>query len=64
MPNGIVFNVRILQQGAWDIDKQKFDRIDLTPFLNFCIDDYTNFYIKRHKNYKLSWAYGLVLIKL
>lgn len=58
-PNGIQLNVQILQHGAWEIDKNKFDKLDLPLFLNSIKDDFCNFYYGRHKNHKLSWAFGL-----
>ena len=63
-PNGVVFSVQVLQNGAWEIEKTKFDKIEIPKFLEKCFEEFNNFYIGRHKNHKLSWAYGLVFIFL
>jgi hypothetical protein len=59
-PNGVVFSVQVLQNGAWEIEKNKFDKIEIPTFLLKCLEEFNNFYIGRHKNHKLTWAYGLV----
>jgi hypothetical protein len=56
--------VQVLQQGAWEIDKTKFDRIILKPFLQKCMDDFNTFYIQNHKTHKLTWAYGLGTLEI
>jgi hypothetical protein len=58
-PNGIPFNVQVLQHGAWELDKNRFDKFDIPPFLSKCVEDFNSFYINRHKTHKLSWALGL-----
>jgi len=63
-PQGIPFSVQVLQHGAWEIEKSKFDRIEVPPFLNRCMDDFNNFYINRHKTHKLIWASGLGNIEI
>ena len=63
-PEGIPFNVQVLQHGAWEIEKSKFDRILIPSFLNNCMDDFNSFYINRHKTHKLIWASGLGNIEI
>jgi hypothetical protein len=58
-PNGIPFNVQVLQHGAWEIDKTKFEKFDIPVFLTKCMEDFNQFYINRHKTHKLTWAQGL-----
>lgn len=58
-PNNIAFNVQVLQNGAWEIDKIKFDKFNVPVFLNKCIEDFNQFYINRHKAHRLTWALGL-----
>jgi len=58
-PNGVLMNVQVLQNGAWDIDKAKFDKIEIPKYLEKCLEEFNNFYIGKFKNHKLSWAYGL-----
>ena len=59
-PNGVYFTVQVFQNGAWEIEKTKFDKIEIPRFLDKCLEDFNSFYIGRHKNHKLTWAYGLV----
>ena len=54
--------MQVLQQGAWDVDKIKFDKILLPRQLLNCLTDFSNFYVARHKTHKLIWVYGLVTI--
>lgn len=54
----------MLQYGAWEIDKLKFDKFITPNFLNKCIDDFNGFYIGHHKTHKLTWAYGLGNIEI
>lgn len=63
-PESIPFAVQVLQHGAWEIDKSKFDRIPVPPFLNRCMEDFNNFYINRHKTHKLIWTGGLGNIEI
>jgi len=58
-PNGVAFSVQVLQNGAWEIEKTKFEKMEIPKFLEKCLEDFNTFYIGRHKNHKLSWAYGL-----
>src|SRR5258706_555528 len=58
--NGVTLSVQVLQNGAWDIDKTKFEKVEIPKFLFRCLVDFNNFYTFRHSNRKLSWAYGLV----
>jgi len=58
-PFGIELNCQVLQNGAWDIDKNKFEKMNLPPLLEKCLKEFNDFYIGRHKNHKLQFAYGL-----
>jgi hypothetical protein len=58
-PNGVAFNVKVLQNGSWEIDKNKFEKFEIPRFLLKCVEDFTKFYIGRHKTHKLTWAFGL-----
>jgi cullin-4 len=63
-PNGIPFNVQVLQHGAWEIDKSKFEKFETPLFLQKCTDDFNTFYISKHKTHKLTWAQGLGNIEI
>ena len=58
-PNGIKFNVQIISHGAWNISKSKMEKIELTPLLESCKQDFQEYYLKRHKDSKLIWCLGL-----
>ena len=63
-PNGIAFNVQVLQQGAWEVDKIKFDKFTINPCIQKCMDDFNTFYTKDHKTHKLLWCLGLGTLEL
>jgi hypothetical protein len=48
-----------LQNGAWEIDKVKFEKYNLPKILKSCLDDFESFYLSRQKTHKLMWVYGL-----
>lgn len=61
-PKGFDFNIQILQNGAWDIDKNKFEKIEIPKKMEESREIFQNFYIERHKNHKLTWSYFLVIL--
>ena len=58
-PNGIKFNVHIISHGAWNISKSNMEKIELSPLLESCKQDFQEYYLKRHKDSKLIWCLGL-----
>lgn len=58
-PNGIGFNVQVVSQSAWEVNKSKQEKIEIPPCLSACMSDFNQFYIGRNKNHKLLWCYGL-----
>ena len=54
-PNGIKFDVRIISQGAWDINKNDYEKIKIPKYLDNCIEDFKNFYLQKNKDRKLIW---------
>lgn len=58
-PNGIGFNVQVVSQSAWEVNKSKQEKIEIPPCLTACMNDFNQFYISRNKNHKLLWCYGL-----
>ena len=58
-PNGIKFNIQVISQSAWDINNKSMEKIELTPFLKVCLEDFENFYLKKHSGQKLRWCLGL-----
>ena len=59
VPNGIKFNVTVISQSAWEINKNNMEKFVIPPSLNFCIKDFEDFYFKRHQTMKLLWCLGL-----
>ena len=64
IPNGIKFNVQVVSQSAWEINKKSMEKIELPKFLNFCINDFENFYLRKHNGQKLMWCLGLSKIEI
>ena len=63
-PNGIQFNVQVVSQSAWEVNKNKQEKIEIPPCLSVCMSDFNQFYITRNKNHKLLWCYGLGTLDL
>ena len=64
IPNGIKFNVQIVSQSAWEINNKNMEKIELPKFLDVCIDDFENFYFRKHTGQKLIWCLGLSKIDI
>ena len=61
-PNGIELNVLILNN-CWDIDKNKMEKLIYIPnSIKYCMEDFTQFYLKDRTMYKLEYVFGLVSI--
>ena len=58
-PNGIKFNIQVISQSAWDINNKSMEKIEVLPFLKYCLEDFENFYLKKHSGQKLRWCLGL-----
>ena len=58
-PNGIKFNIQIISQSAWEVNKNSMPKLELPNFLSCCLDDFTTFYLKNHSGQKLIWCLGL-----
>ena len=58
-PNGIILDVKVLSQSAWEINKKNFEKFKLPNFLSSCLEDYEKFYLKIHPTHKLMWCLGL-----
>ena len=58
LPFNIHFTCQVLQNGAWDIEKYRFDKFNISPILQKCIDDFTSFYTQRQKSHKLNLVFG------
>ena len=58
-PGGVKFNVQVISQSAWDVQKTHMEKIEIPKFLKNCIDDFETYYIGRHQQTKLLWCLGL-----
>ena len=64
IPNGIKFNVQVVSQSAWEINKKSMEKIELPKFLSKCVEDFETFYLKKHSGQKLMWCFGLSKIDI
>ena len=64
MPNGIKFNVQVISQSAWEINKKAMEKIEIPKYLRFCIDDFEKYYIGKHNGQKLIWCLGLSKVEI
>ena len=63
-PNGIKLDITVISQSAWEISKKSMEMIELPPFLKYCIEDFENYYIKKHQGQKLLWCLGLSKVEI
>ena len=63
-PGGIKFNIQVISQSAWDINKSNMEKIEVPLFLQNCIDDFQSFYLGRHQQTKLIWCLSLSRIEI
>ena len=59
IPNDIKIDIKVLTYHCWNINKKYLEKIKLSPFLSFIVDDYEKKYIQRHYYQKLFWYHGL-----
>ena len=55
VPNGIKFGVKVISNNAWEVNKKHLFEIKLSPLFSSCIDDFNNYYTKKHQEQKLIW---------
>ena len=58
-PNGIKFNIQVISQSAWEINKKSMEKIEMPKFMTSCLEDFENFYLRKHSGQKLIWCLGL-----
>ena len=63
-PNGINFNVRVITQGAWYINRNDLETMKIPNFLRTCIDDFEGFNLKKNEGRKLIWCLGLSKLEI
>ena len=63
IPNNIKFNVQIVSHG-WNLNQFYSQKIEIPPFLKFCLDDFQNYYINKYPDKKLIWYFGLSKLEI
>ena len=63
-PNGIILDVKVISQSAWEIKNKNLEKFKLPNFLSSCLEDYEKFYLKIHPAHKLIWCLGLSKIEI
>ena len=63
-PNGIKFEVTVISQSAWEISKKSMEKIIISPFLEYCLKNFEQFYLSKHQGQKLMWCLGLSKLEI
>lgn len=63
-PSGIKFETMVVSQGAWEINQKNMEKIEIPKYLQICLDDFENFYLKNHNGQKLIWCLGLSKLEI
>ena len=63
IPNNIKFNVQVVSHG-WNLNQFYSQKIEIPPFLKFCLDDFQNYYINKYRDKKLIWYIGLSKLEI
>ena len=58
-PNGIKLDITVISQSAWEINKKTMEKLEIPKFLDYCLNDFETFYLKKHQGQKLIWCLGL-----
>ena len=63
VPNGIKFNVQVINSHIWDIKKEHMMKMEIPKFMKACMEDFEN-YLSKYKKNKLSWCLGLSKLEI
>ena len=63
-PNGIKLDITVISQSAWEISKKSMEKIEMPKYLSSCLDDFEQFYLKKHQGQKLLWCLGLSKVEI
>ena len=63
-PNGIKLDITVISQSAWEISKKSMEKLEMPKYLNSCLEDFEQFYLKKHQGQKLIWCLGLSKIDI
>ena len=64
IPNNIQFNIQIISNNGWEINRIYTENFILPKFLSLCMEDFQNFYLKKYANKKLIWYLGLSKVEI
>ena len=62
--NGVKLDVTVISQSAWEISKRSMEKLEMPPFLTYCLVDFEKFYLNRHQGHKLMWCLGLSKLEI
>jgi DNA-binding MarR family transcriptional regulator len=63
VPNGIKFNVQVINLHIWDIKKEYMMKMEIPKFMKACMEDFEN-YLSKFTNNKLLWFLGLSKLEI
>ena len=63
IPNGIKFNIQIVSN-EWKLNQIYSQKIEIPPFLKFCLDDFNKYYINKYHDRQLKWCLGLSKLEI
>ena len=63
-PNNIKMKVNVINQSAWDINKNLLENMIIPKFLSVCKEDFENFYLNKYKDHKLIWCLKLSKVEI
>ena len=55
-PNGIILKVKIIRAHSWNIEKPDTIKFNLPKYFSSCLNDFENYYNKKHSQRKLIWC--------
>ena len=64
LPNDIKFDIFIISQGSWNINRKYFEKMKIPKFLKYFMDDFEKIYKNRYKSRGLFWLNGLSKINI
>ena len=63
-PNDIIFNIQVITQSVWEINKKSMEKIIIPKFLQICVENFENFYKSRYSRHNLIWCFGLSKLEI
>jgi len=58
-------NVQILDDSSWEIEKIKFEKLEIfDKKILDCLETFNKLYVKRHQSHRLKWVYGVTSLEI